>query len=105
MKKHKSLIDNISPIAEQIKQLSSMAVLQYTPLVSDIISGRITAQTEIEHILDGMLDFCHDEQMLLLYKQVCRKLLATYPELVVTYINSYREMWDTEEIAVVEEKV
>jgi hypothetical protein len=48
----------------------------------------------IEHCLDGMLGFCFDDEMLLLYKKLCRYYFDIDQEAMVFYINSYREMWD-----------
>lgn len=49
---------------------------------------------EIAYIMDGMLDFCQVNEMLLLFKRLCRGLYLKHPELVQDYILYYREMWD-----------
>ena len=72
----------IMRMAEQIKALSNVEVLQYTNIVNDILDGNITDVQEIAYIMDGMLDFCQFNEMLLLFK------------LVQDYILYYREMWD-----------
>ena len=84
----------IMKMAEQLKTLSNVAVLQYTNIVNDILDKKITDEQEIACILDGMLDFCYFNEMLLLYKQVCRGLYLKHPGLVHDYILYYREMWD-----------
>ena len=66
-------------MAEQLKTLSNVAV---------------TDEQEIAFILDGMLDFCQFDEMLLLFKRVCRGLYLKHPGLVHDYILYYREMWD-----------
>ena len=84
----------IMKMAEQLKALSNVVVLQYTNIVNDILDEKITDEQEIACILDGMLDFCYFNEMLLLYKQVCRGLYLKHPGLVHDYILYYREMWD-----------
>ena len=64
----------IMKMAEQLKTLSNVAVLQYTNIVNDILDEKITDELEIAFILDGMLDFCQFDEMLLLFKRVCRGL-------------------------------
>ena len=71
-----------------------MAVLQYTNIVNNILDDKITVEQEITCILDGILDFCQFNEMLLLFKRVCRGLYLKHPGLVHDYILLYREMWD-----------
>lgn len=68
--------------------------MQYTDIVNDILDGKIADEQEIACILDGMLDFYQFNEMLLLFKRVCRGLYLKYPGLVHDYILFYREMWD-----------
>lgn len=84
----------IMKIAEQLKTLSNVAVLQYTDIVNDILDEKIIDEQEIACIMDGMLDFCQFNEMLLLFKRVCRGLYLKHPGLVYNYILYYREMWD-----------
>lgn len=51
-------------MAEQLKTLSNVAVLQYTNIVNDILDEKITDEQEIACILDGMFDFCQFDKML-----------------------------------------
>lgn len=81
-------------MAEQLKSLSNVAVMQYTDIVNDILDGKIADKQEIACILEGMLDFCQFNEMLLLFKRVCRGLYLNHPGLVHDYTLFYREMWD-----------
>jgi hypothetical protein len=90
------LDNDIKPLFEQLSQLAETAVIQYKPLAEEIISGKITDENEMAHIMDGMLDFCNFDNMLVLYKKVCRILIYKYPQLVVDYIQAYRDTWDSE---------
>ena len=51
---------------------------------------------DIQRLLDGLLDFCGDENVLLLYKKLCRYYWDINPQATAEYINIYRETWDYE---------
>jgi len=48
----------------------------------------------VKSLLDGMLDFCFDDEMLRLYKKLCRYYFKIDPEVTVSYVYEYCEMWD-----------
>jgi hypothetical protein len=43
-----------------------------------------------------LLDFCFDEQMLTLYRKLCRHLFSFDPKTALDYVEAYRERWDDE---------
>ncbi len=43
-----------------------------------------------------MLGFCFDEDMLLLFKKLCRHYFRIDPAATADYVHTYREMWDEE---------
>ena len=88
--------ESIKRIFEEIQGLSKVAVVQYGSVVDDILNEKITDEQEIERVMDGMLDFCQFDEMLLLFKRLCRGLYPQHPQLVQDYISYYREMWDEE---------
>jgi len=88
--------ESIRRIAEEIQGLSKVAVAQYRSVVDDILIEKITNEQVIERVMDGMLDFCQFDEMLLLFKRLCRGLYLQHPQLVQDYISYYREMWDEE---------
>jgi hypothetical protein len=47
--------------------------------------------------MEYMLDFCFDDQVLDIYKSVCRSLIYKYPALVQDLVYAYRDTWDTED--------
>ena len=65
------------------------------PIANQILSGQITSPNEIEHILDHMLDYCYDAEMLSLYKRICRCLIHKHPELVYNAVMNYKDVWDS----------
>lgn len=74
--------------------VSNVAVLQYTNVINDILDEKITDEQGIACILDGILNFCEFNEMLFLFKQICRGLYLKHPGLVDDYILYYRETWD-----------
>ena len=88
--------ENFREIAHNIQAVYKQAVIAYKIRVDDVIRNKNISQDEIEHLLDGMLDFCDNAEMLLQYKRLCRHYLYIYPKVVGYYIYAYRECWDSE---------
>ncbi len=88
-------VDTIQEMALQLRKINEIAYNQYKPIASDLCS-RIASLSEVEYTLDRMLDFCGDDAVLVLFKDVCRHYFDIYPEMISYQINSYREIWDTE---------
>jgi hypothetical protein len=96
--KRPSKAGSISPelhkLASGIKQLSKQAYQAYVPLVEGIIDSKSCGVQQIEHLLDGMLGFCFDEKMLVLFKRLCRYYYYIDPVATAAHVYAYREMWD-----------
>ncbi len=88
-------VNTIKAMALQLKKINEIAYNQYKPITSDLCS-RVATIDEVEYILDRMLDFCGDDAVLGLFKEVCRNYFNIYPEMIAYQINAYREIWDTE---------
>jgi hypothetical protein len=58
------------------------------------IENKITNHTEIEHLLDGLLDFCFDEAILVFYRKLCPYYFDLNPIATIDYIDLYRQTWD-----------
>ena len=80
------------------KHWNQRAVREYTPVVESILRSGSRDTRHIEHMLDGMLDFCGHEPMLILYKKLCRHYWYIAPAATARYIQFYREMWDPESL-------
>lgn len=78
------------------KQITEQAINEYAVLVNSLILNETKNQNEIELTLDGLLDFCYDDDILKLYKKLCRYYYYINQEETVFYVNAYREMWDNE---------
>lgn len=88
-------IETMKEMAIQLKKINEIAYNQYEPIASDLCS-RIAPLDEVVYILDRMLDFCGNDDVLRLFKDVCRHYFNIYPEMIAYQVNSYREIWDAE---------
>lgn len=89
----RTLID----FARKVRVLERRAVCEYRPVVDDILRSGSRDAARIEHALDGMLDFCDHAPMLALYKALCRHYWDIDREAAVSYVQAYRERWDSDE--------
>jgi hypothetical protein len=83
-------------IGTVLQSAAQFGVSYYRPIAKRILSGQITSPNEIEHILDHMLDYCFDDEMLFLYKRICRHLIHKQPELVYNAVMNYKFVWDSD---------
>ncbi|MCM1261233.1 MAG: hypothetical protein NC313_00825 [Butyrivibrio sp.] len=86
--------DKINSIVSNIKNLNNHALLAYKPIVDDICSGRSVKEKELENVLDGLVSLCMSDEMLHLFKRVCRKFYNQYPEIIADYVMLYKEMYE-----------
>ncbi len=89
-----NLIQNIGELARDAQRLPREAERQYSLEVEAILATQSHDSMRIERCLDGMLDFCFDDEVLVLYKKLCRYYFAISPEATASYVHAYREMWD-----------
>lgn len=91
---HEEIYQVFRQFAERQSQLARMAKAQYEPMVDSIIRKKITDVKKIQFVLDGVLDFCFDEEMLVIFKRLCRYYYPLDPEAVGFYVRLYLEMWE-----------
>lgn len=92
------MIDDFKPLIEQFKNIEIQAYNAYKPEVDLILSKKITNELKIETLLEGILNFCFSDKMLVLFKQLCRYYWELNPQATAVYINTYRELWDSESL-------
>ena len=90
-----TLDSNLRQLAERMQGLFRDAIAQANAEVDDIVQYNDRDTRRIEHLLDHMLGFCCDPDMLLAYKRLCRHYFAIDPVATAGYVHAYREMWDT----------
>ena len=90
------MMEEIIKLIESRNRLAKQAYTQYEPLVNSIIDAQNKDVNHISLTLDYLLGFCFDDNMLMLYRHLCRYLYDLDKEDAVYYVNAYREMWDEE---------
>ena len=97
MSNHDTLCKTTGALAADLRDLQQQAARLYQPVVDDILLAGSRDIRHIEHTLDRLLDFCGDESVLRMYKQLCRHYSHIDPAATADYINAYREYWDSDE--------
>ena len=87
----------ILDLVDSLRELEHRAALQYRPVIDDSLRTGSRDAQHIEHTLDGLLDFCGHEPVVLMYRQLCRHYWQLDPAATAFYINAYRERWDSNE--------
>ena len=87
----------VSEIVRELSRLMDAAYQQYSRLVEQVLSGRITEEREIERIMDGLADFGDDPKLLELYKTLCRHVYYKHPALVKEHIALFRLQFEESE--------
>ena len=91
------LVQAIGKLARAGQQLARQAEQQYTFEVEAVMKAQSRDPQRIEHLLDGMLDFCFDSAILNLDKKLCRYYFKIDPEATASYVYAYRELRDEKE--------
>lgn len=99
-----NLVQSLSGMGRSMQVLARQAEAQYAIEVEDVIETKSRDIRHIEHLLDGMLGFCCDPAMLVLYKKLCRYYYKIDPAATVSYVQFYREMWDGDKVGLKKKK-
>jgi hypothetical protein len=91
------LLDGLREIGEALQKVTLRARSVYAEEVNALIRADCRDSNRIEHTLDGLLGFCHDPEILLLYRRLCRHYFTIDATGTVFYVNAYREMWDSDD--------
>jgi hypothetical protein len=83
-------------LALSLRELGRDAVKIYAAEVDAVIRTRSHDAHCIENLIDRMLGFCFDSDMLLLFKKLCRHYFRIDPAATASYVHLYRDMWDNE---------
>jgi len=96
-KDFEGLMDNIRGMAKEMQTIYAQAITYYTPAVDDVIRRQSRDTKEIEHLLNYMLDFADNEEILTSYRKLCRYYLNINPQATAEYIQAYKELYDADE--------
>lgn len=91
-----TVLARLHAVAQTHRRLTREAAEQYEPLVAGILRERTRDTARIERTLDGLLDFAFDPTLLTMFKRLCRYYWDIDPVVTASYVNYYREMWDSE---------
>lgn len=97
MGSHDKLLKDIKETVGRISELYDLAFDQYSRAVDEILANRLTDEKQIEHILDGILDFGDDQRFLELSRKLCRHIYFQYPQLVGDFVYMYRLLFEEKE--------
>ena len=89
-----SPLDDIAYLIAEFEEQKKIIYAHYSQAVASVMAGRITAENEIERIMDGLLDFGDDKQFLVLYKKLCRHVYNSYPQMVSEHIALFRMQFE-----------
>jgi hypothetical protein len=87
----------LGALVGQLQQLQVRAAQQYQPVVDALVRNRSRDVQQIEHTLDGLLDFCGHARVLEMYRRLCRHYWEIDPAATADYVKAYRERWDSGE--------
>lgn len=93
------MIKDIELFANEIQSLAVLAKTEYEPVVNAIIRKKIVDEQYILPTLDKLLDFCFDDEILLLYKKLCRYYYPYNRGVIADYIRYYFEMYEPEKLS------
>lgn len=86
--------NELSEMLTQFEEQKKVIYDHYVGLVASVIGGHINTESEIERIMDGLIDFGDDERFLALYKKLCRHVFYTFPQMVGEHINLFRMQFE-----------
>ena len=84
-------------MAGQIVELQKIAILQYTPIVDDIIRRKESDVNKVCLTLDYVLDFAGTEEDLALFKRLCAYLYTLDPQAATGYVEIYKDHYEKED--------
>jgi hypothetical protein len=86
----KNIIDSRALLARQSEEYSKSEI-------DDIINTKCKDKQRTENTLDHLLDFCFDNDILILFKKLCRYYYQIDRVVTIQYVKDYKDIWDTEE--------
>ena len=85
---------DIKELCVRLQAVRDFAYAQYSEEVECLLADASPSQNQVEHLMDGLLDFCGEERFLLLFKEICLHLLPSHPSTVQEYIHLYRTQYE-----------
>ena len=79
------------------KEAVNQTLLFWKPKAEQIISTKSRDINEIEHTLDALCEVAFDDEVLALFKRLCRYYYEIDQQATIQQIQFYREMWDNDD--------
>ena len=92
-----AIASGLDALVGQLQRLQLQAAQQYQPVVEALLCTGSRDVQQIEHTLDGLLDFCGHAPVLAMYRRLCRHYWDIDPAATADYVKAYRERSDSEE--------
>ncbi len=91
------LVNSFRAIAEQMRDIQRRAVIEYRPVVDDLIESKCQDSNKIEFTLDCILDFAGSGEGLALFQRLLEYLKTIDPQGAKVYQRYWNEQWNDEE--------
>ena len=97
MNDENKILDELGKVLSQFEEQKKEIYDHYVQSVNAVFNGLISTEKDIEHIMDGLIDFGDDERFLELYKKLCRQVYNNFPQMVGEHINLFRMQFEEKE--------
>ena len=97
MSDYREAFEAIKETIRTYNQIKEQALEQYTALVDSAIAGCITNEQDLEHLMDGLLDFGDDLRFLEVYRRLCCHIFDKHPEMVKEHTALWKAQFMTNE--------
>ncbi|HRK05437.1 MAG TPA: hypothetical protein PLW14_10110 [Chlorobiota bacterium] len=94
---YRGLLEDLTAIIAPLQALHLQAAEAQAPTVREILRSGSRDSRLIELTLDHLLDHACIPQGLALFKSLCRHYWELNPQATASYINAYRDLWDSED--------
>jgi len=88
----------LQELVNKIITIQNKAVLQtlliWKPKSENIIHTKSKDINDIEHTLDALCEVAFNDEVLIVFKKLCRYYYDIDPQATAEQIQFYREMWD-----------
>ncbi len=91
------LISKLIPIIKQLDKLVEESVPVLSTEVDRIIRTKCRDAMTVERLMDSLLDMAFYDEVLAIFKKLCRYWYYIDPESTAFYIMTYRDMYDNNE--------
>ncbi|PWH86598.1 hypothetical protein [Brumimicrobium oceani] len=93
---HKTLKELIQKLGELHKEAVKHTLSLTKPEAERLIQNKSKDIKVIERTLDALLETAFDEEVLIVYKKLCRYYYDIDQRAAIQYVDFYREMWDSD---------